>query len=201
MKKHNDRAQDRDETQGNDIQYSPKSVILQHDRIFQHNIMRINYTTYDTRRAQDAINASTPLHNIIVLDDSYDSDQPGSYPFRYARVLGVYHTNTIYSGPGMIDYQPHRITFLWVRWYCVVKSMPTGWRTYKLDLIEFPPLAEDTSFGFVDPAQVIRSCHIILAFARGKFHLDSKGLLPCARDHCDWQAYYVNRCVDQHIEL
>jgi hypothetical protein len=68
--------------------------------------MRINYTTYDVRRSQDIINTTTSRHDVMVLADPGDHTA-ASHPFRYARVLGVYHVNVIYVGAGMIDYQPH----------------------------------------------------------------------------------------------
>ena len=40
--------------------------------------------------------------------------------FLYARVLGAYHVNVIYTGPGMRDFEAHHFEFLWVRWFEVV---------------------------------------------------------------------------------
>jgi len=45
-----------------------------------------------------------------------------SHHFLYARVLGAYHANVIYTGPGIRDYNARRFDFLWVRWYEVVKQ-------------------------------------------------------------------------------
>jgi hypothetical protein len=52
---------------------------------------------------------------------------------------------------------------------------------------------EDDTFGFLDPSDVLRSCHIIPAFAKGKLHADGKGLSALAHDSPDWTMYYVNR--------
>jgi hypothetical protein len=174
----------------------PNSILLKHDRMYQHSFIRTNYTTYDVRRAQDAVNASTAHNNIMVLADlgnECDSTSDQDHPFRYARILGVYHVNVVYVGPGMLDYQPHRMEFLWVRWYRNVGVKLTGWNNRKLDRIRFPSMTEDDAFGFIDPSDVLRSCHIIPAFARGKLHIDGKGLSHCARDSSDWVEYYVNR--------
>ena len=130
----------------------------------------------------------------MVLADGRDSNESTSgHLFRYARVLGVYHVNVIYVGHGMIDYQPHRMEFLWVRWYENVDVMRNGWLDQKLDRIRFPPVVKEGSFGFVDPADVLRGCHIVPAFAKGKLHPDGKGISCCAADSGDWAGYYVNR--------
>jgi hypothetical protein len=170
-------------------------ILLKSDRIYRHNILRINYTTYDTRRSQDVINPITSHCNVMVLNSAYgDHENSGSsHPFCYARVLGVYHVNVVYIGPGMRDYEPIRMEFIWVRWYHRVEVAQAGWGAYRLDKIQFLPMAEEEAFGFVDPLDVMRGCHIIPTFANGKLHTDGKGLSLCARDSSDWISYYVNR--------
>jgi hypothetical protein len=172
---------------------SPTSVLIKHDRLYSHNIMRINYTTYDVRRRQDTVSPSTSHCNVMVLANRDDHQGLNFHPFRYARVLGIYHANVVYVGPGMTGYEPRRMEFLWVRWYHLEPTNSTGWSAHKLDRIRFPPIAEDDSFGFIDPSDVLRSCHIIPAFACKKVHEDNKGLSRCARDLLDWVSYYVNR--------
>jgi hypothetical protein len=173
----------------------PNSVLFKHDRIYSHSLMRINYTTYDVQRSQDVLNASTSHCNIMLLAnpvcDSQDSHPP--HPFNYARVLGVYHVNAVYVGPGMVDYQPHRLYFLWVRWLQPVETASSGWDARKLDRVRFCPMAEEDAFGFVDPSDVLRSCHVIPCFAKGLLHGDGKGLSACARDSTDWVEYFIGR--------
>lgn len=157
--------------------------------------MRINYTTYDVRRSQDVINASTSHCHVMLLANSSNSDLDPDliHPFSYARVLGIYHVNTVYVGPGTVDYQPRRFDFLWVRWLRPIETLHSGWGTQKLDRVQFLPMVEDNAFGFVDPSNIIRSCHIIPYFAKGQLHSGSKGLSLCARDSNDWVEYYVGR--------
>lgn len=179
----------------NDSNISHDSILFKHDRIYPHSLFRINYTTYDVRRSQDVVHTSTSHCNIMMLaaSSSDEEDTSPSHPFRYARVLGVYHANVVYVGPGMVDYQPQRFEFLWVRWYKVMKTTRTGWTAHRLDCIKFPPLAEDDSFGFVDPSDVLRGCHIMPRFSKGQLHSDGKGLSFCAKDSSDWAQYYVGR--------
>jgi hypothetical protein len=172
----------------------PHSILFQKDRIYHHNIMRVNYTTYDVRRSQDAINPSTSHRNVMVLAaSSNDNNSESDHTFRYARVLGVYHANIVYVGPGMINYQPQRLEFLWVRWYQTIDTIRAGWDARRLDRIQFPSMVDDNTFGFIDPSDVLRSCHVIPAFSRGMLHPDGKGLSRCAQDSSDFVAYYVNR--------
>jgi hypothetical protein len=176
----------------NDI--DPNHVLFQKDRFYRHNIMRTNYTTYDVRRARDVIHPSTSHCNVMVLAGSTnDGDSDSNHPFAYARVLGICHVNVVYIGPGMLNYQPHRLEFLWVRWYRTVDTLHSGWAARKLDRIQFASITDGNAFGFIDPSDVLRSCHIVPAFARGRLHADGKGLSHCAQDSSDWVAYYVNR--------
>lgn len=172
-------------------------VLLKHDRIYQHNLIRTNYTTYDVRRAQDVVNASTTHNNIMVLADhadESDSFSDRSHPFLYARLLGIYHANVIYVGPGMLDYQPHRIEFLWVRWYRNVGvEHATGWDSRKLDCVQILPVSTGHAFDFIDPSDVLRNAHIVPAFSKGKCYRDGKGLSLLAQDSSDWTEYFVNR--------
>ena len=97
-------------------------IYFKNDRMYRHNIMRINYTTYNVRHSQDNINPRTD-HRDIMLLASTDNDSE-DHQFIYARVLGIFHVNVIYTGPGMIDYHAHRMEFLWVRWYDNLDDVP-----------------------------------------------------------------------------
>lgn len=174
---------------------SAEHIILKDDRIYEHNIMRINYTTYDTQRSQDVIHTSTSHRDIMLLDDPHgnNEDTANVQQYRYARVIGIYHTNVIYAGRGRVDYEPRRMEFLWVRWFQLSQSPVTGWIPRRLDRVNFYPVTGEESFGFVDPSEILRGCHIIPMFSSGKRHLDAMGLSSIARDSLDWKTYYVNR--------
>src|SRR5882724_2799745 len=87
-------------------------VFLQNDRIYRHQLARFNYTTYDIRRAQDVINPGTSHCDIMMLATrNVETNSEPNHPFMYARVLGIYHANVVYTGEGMVDYQARRFEF------------------------------------------------------------------------------------------
>ncbi|KAL4078738.1 hypothetical protein V8B97DRAFT_1914540 [Scleroderma yunnanense] len=53
----------------------------------------------------------------------------------------------------------------------------------------------DDAYGFVNPASVLRGCHLIPVFARGRMPPDGVPVSQNARDGTDWKHYYVNRGV------
>jgi hypothetical protein len=70
---------------------------------------------------------------------------------------------------------PKLLQILWVRWYQYTSPMHT-WTLTKLDRIRFPPMADADAFGFLDPGDVMRACHIVLAYSKGKLHTDGVGI-------------------------
>jgi hypothetical protein len=87
--------------------------------------------------------------------------------------------------------------FLWVRWFGEEPDYRSGIRKARLPKIGFVESTDDFAFSFVDPANVIRGCHLIPAFNAGR----STGLLPHSRsisrclnpeDIDDWLNFYVN---------
>jgi hypothetical protein len=169
-------------------------VFLKKDRIYHHNLSRFHFTTYDVRRGTDTINPGTSCCNIMLLANDTATDHSANpHHFLYARVLGVYHANVIYTGPGMRDYETRRLDFLWVRWYEVMDPVSSGWHSSNLDSVRFLPMNGDDAFGFVDPQDVLRGCHIMPNFAKGKRHADGVGISRCAKDAKDYNRYYVGR--------
>jgi hypothetical protein len=167
------------------------SIIIKDDRMYHHNTARFNYTTYDVRRAQDVINPRTSHCNVMVLRAENDVE-PQGHRFIYGKVLGIYHTNVIFIGVGMVDYTPIRMEFLWVRWYEPIDQV-SSWDTSTMDRVKFPSMFDEHSFDFLDPTNVLRGCHIIPSFAHKKRRPDGSGISACAGDKDDWRAYYINR--------
>ncbi|KIM65445.1 hypothetical protein SCLCIDRAFT_22648 [Scleroderma citrinum Foug A] len=169
-------------------------VIFHKNHIYRHHLFQVNYTTYDVRHAQDTINPCTDHRDVMLL-----APLQSAHPFLYAHVLGIFHANDIYTGQGSKDYLPRHMEFLWVRWFEVV-DVPAGWEHTALDRLRFVPTVQDDAYGFVEPASVLRGCHLIPAFASGKIHPD--GVLPSRSGReADWKHYYVNRFVDRDMLL
>ena len=57
-------------------------------------------------------------------------------------------------------------------------------------MVHFPLMHEDTSFGFVDPNDVLWGCHILLAFMKSK-HTSNINVSCCAKDSKDYLLYYI----------
>lgn len=172
-------------------------LLFKDDRLYRHRIFRVNYTTYDIQRAQDVIHPDTSHRDIMVLNAKPNSIEAGN--FSYARVLAIYHIDVIYcnaNGAYQI-HRPRRMEFLWVRWFQVTQaaSASSAWDTLRLEQLAFPTVNSDDAFGFVNPADVLRGCHILPRGALGKVHKDGCGISHCAQDAEDWKGYYVNRCV------
>lgn len=172
-----------------------QGVVLKHDRFYKHNTIRVHYTTYDVRRGEDVIHAGSSHSDIMTLNSAFAED-PTQHPFCYARVIGIFHANVVYIGEQNLDYRPRRLEFLWVRWYNIEEGIQSGWKTRKLDRVHFPPMtSNEDALGFLDPADVLRGCHIIPAFSSGLMHPDGKPFSRLSQDQNDWLAYYINRCV------
>lgn len=173
------------------------SMYFNKDYMYQHKILRINYTTYDVRRGQDSINPTTDHRDIMLLSNpaSYEKISTLEHQFLYARVLGIYHVNLIYTGPGKLGSHARRMEFLWVRWFEVVERKPVqrGWDKQLMDQLKFRQIDDENAFGFVDPADILRACHLIQRFSLGRAHSDGKSLSESANDGADWRNYYVNR--------
>ena len=144
-------------------------VVIVNNRIYRHKVIRINYTTYDMRRAQDSLNPRTQ-GNIMVLanepDNGTDSGTTGTtaHPYWYARVIGIFHANVRRSA----EVQHDRMEFLWVRWLRRDDTFRAGFSARRLHRVAFDDEREPGAFGFVNPADVIRGVHVIPAFAHGR---------------------------------
>ena len=115
-----------------------------------------------------------------------------SHRFCYARILGIYHANVQYIGPGLRDYNPRRLDFAHVRWYELV-TPDAELDGVALDMLQLVSMDDPDAFDFINPAEILRGCHLIPAFAKSRTSPDSDGSFPSANGSKDWKYYYVNK--------
>jgi hypothetical protein len=165
-------------------------VLFKGGRIYQHNVFRVNYTTYDLDRRQDNFNPNSDHRDIIMLAGRPEEESQVASPrFCYARIVGIYHANVQYIGPGLKNYNATRLDFLHIRWFELVPPCARQDRA-PLDMLRFVPSNTTDAFDFVDPAEVLRGCHLIPAFAKGRLDSDDTVSAPLS---CGWKYYYINK--------
>ncbi len=166
--------------------------------IYRHKVLPVNYTTYDLRRTQDSINPRIPGHgNIMVLSPENEDENEDPHPYWYARILGIYHANVRYIGRKhtQLSSEPKCMEFLFVRWFGRDLTPKPGWKAKRLICLGFVPGNDEAAFEFLDPAQVIRSVHLIPAFAWGHVnkYLPQQSVIAHGinKPNDDWQLYYI----------
>ncbi|KAH7924391.1 hypothetical protein BV22DRAFT_1195981 [Leucogyrophana mollusca] len=190
-------------TAGDAVEFTPdelNQVNFQFSRIYPHATAGFNYTSYDVRRDQDTINVHGDRRYIMVRGQE-ESDDGDPHPFWYARVLGIYHAKIYYKS----ERTPRRMEFLWVRWFGRDPDWHSGAKALRLDRIGYIPAGNrevhGDAFGFVDPAQVLRACHLVPAYSQGcTTQLLGRSI---ARDTPagDWVNYHVMRFVDRDMMM
>ncbi|PBK60412.1 hypothetical protein ARMSODRAFT_898121 [Armillaria solidipes] len=173
--------------------------------IYSHATATFNFTTYDVWRDQDTINVGKrgERRDVMVLSNEDTTDEDGNpvHPFWYARVLGIYHANVFYSAEP--TFKPRRMEFLWVRWFGLDPEWAGGPSSLRLDRLGYVPENDSSgAFGFLNPSDILRACHLIPCFNLGR---TKELLFPSKmRDSFvegDWINYYINRFVDRDMMM
>ncbi|KAF8219311.1 hypothetical protein L208DRAFT_1341607 [Tricholoma matsutake] len=141
-------------------------MFLKNNCIYHHKLIQFYFTNYNIQHGTDIVNPGTSHCNVMLLSD--DVESLNLHHFLYAWVLGRYHINVIYTGPGMHDFEACCFDFLWVQWFEVISPGSSGWSNSKLDSVRFPPMNKNCSFDFLDLKDVLHGCYILPAFAKGK---------------------------------
>ncbi|KAI0701453.1 hypothetical protein C8T65DRAFT_579653, partial [Cerioporus squamosus] len=183
-----------------------QAVQILDDRLYPHKALQLNYTTYDVRRDQDYVNPRTHPDIMVLADEDSDDD----HPFWYARVIGIFHANVRYTGPGSTRTSSRwqRVDLVWVRWFERDQSHPCGFAHRRLPRLQFVDANDPDGipFSFLDPADIVRAAYVMPAPAHGQ----TDGLLnpsPLAR-RCKWDGidddyyyYYASMCVSACMYL
>ena len=169
------------------------AVFIVNDQLYEHQTLQVNYTTYDARRDQDTINPRT--HADVMFLSRDNPSAVNAHPYLYAQVLKIFHLRILHTGPSSRDTGVQEFDVLWVRWFQRDVSYGAGWDCKRLHRLSFFPGRHPDAFGFVDPNDVIRSSHLIPAFAHGKtaafLPLPSVCRLGEDKDN-DWKHFYIN---------
>jgi hypothetical protein len=171
-----------------------EQIIFANNRIHEHGVLRVNYTTYDLRREQDSINPRTRA-DIMVLSHEDDDER---HPYWYARVVRIFHLDVWYYGTENTGASaPLRMHVLFVRWFGRNVTFNAGWSTKRLHRLGYFKGDDPSCFGFLDPDQVIRGVHLIPAFAHGRTeHYMGRSFVRREEEgDDDWRYFYVNMYV------
>lgn len=165
-------------------------LVIVRNAMYEHKTFSINYTTYDLRQEQDAINPRT-RPDIMVLSHETDSNR---HPYWYAHVVKIFHVNIRHYSEHSRSDKLQRKDVLLVRWFGRNLTHHSGFSARRLPRIEFLPEDDPDAFSFLDPDVVIRGIHLIPMFSLGR---TSELLGPSiARQEKDgdedWQAFDVN---------
>jgi hypothetical protein len=181
---------------GDEHEYSDEdrnAVHFVNNRIYQHKVIQINYTTYDMQCSQDSINPRTHPDIMVLSHEDEDCGSDGQHPYWYARVVGIFHADVRHLGPKSQSDDAQHLDFLWVRWFGRDLDHAGGWLAHRLHRVGFLHQDQLGAFGFLDPVVVIRGVHMIPAFAYGPTSSllgPSIARQPSENDD-DWNFYYV----------
>ncbi|TEB04000.1 hypothetical protein FA13DRAFT_1654889, partial [Coprinellus micaceus] len=182
--------------------YEPSAIVFKDRRIYAHRIIRIKYTTYDVRRHEDVVHVDSDVCNVMLPNQAFLKD-PKAPPYKYGRVLGIYHAHVSYTGeiaPGGVRYlKPMKIEFLLVRWYDHIPSDEGA--QVAMDRLRLPAITSPDATQFIDPSTVLRAAHVIPRFSLGPEYGEGRGISEMGRDSSDWKEYFVNRYADRDMYM
>lgn len=167
---------------------------LMNDQMYEHHVIRFNFLRDDIRRDQDSVNTKT--HPDIML---LASDNDDSHPYLYARVIGIFHAQVRYTGPGStVETRKYRrVDFLWVRWFELDESYRHGFQHRRLPRVKFVSTDTGAAFGFVDPHDVLRASYLMPAFDHGEgtMYLETRSKLARRDTDQDRDFRYYHVCM------
>jgi hypothetical protein len=182
-------------------------VRIEQECAFSHLTMRINYTTYDVRRDSKVISLKRQPDVMLPADRTWehgedsDADQ---HVYAFARVIGIYHVEVKDMHERQFNAPVHRYDVLHVRWYEYEPGWNYGWKHRREERLRFVPGDDEDAFGFINPADVIRSVHLKPVLSQG---MTQNGIAysPLARRFGsvteDYRAFDLNRSVDDHASV
>ncbi|KIO16446.1 hypothetical protein M407DRAFT_232296 [Tulasnella calospora MUT 4182] len=137
----------------------------------------------------------------MMIADEDDGQSRSQHPYWYAKVLGVFHCNVRHRSTGQDDYE--RMDVLWIRWLGVDPDQRVGGRSRRLNRVGYVPDSDGPgAFGFIDPADVIRGCHLIPSFNEGtRDDLLTGASSVYDLDGEDYRYFSIMRFVDRDMAM
>ena len=173
-------------------------TIENNNRIYQHQTLRVNYTSYDLQRHSDLINVWT-RPDLMVLSAEGDH----THPYQYGRLIDIFTVPIYYKGPRQIlGTRRQKLQVLWVRWFKQDIYHEDGFTALRLLQLSFANALDHGADGLINPTTVLRATHLIPAF-----EYDSMDLQPLSNCYAtrflkeDWNHYYVNMYVPFPLQL
>ena len=93
-------------------------LIILKDKLYLHNTITINYTTYDCHRESETLNPRTHT-DIMTLS------QGDTHPYEYSRILGIFRAKVLHPSLGS---GAQEVNVLWVRHYEFGEKYRAGWK-------------------------------------------------------------------------
>ncbi|KAF9551238.1 hypothetical protein CPC08DRAFT_768761 [Agrocybe pediades] len=167
------------------------TIRIINNTMFRLKTIRVNYTTYDLRRDYDTINPR--VHPYIMCKSPETTEN--AHPYWYAAVLGIFRAEIQHVGKNSSNRRTQTVEFLWVRWLGDIQGHKAGRKYGRLPKVTFLPDSHPDAFGFLDPALVIRGCHLMPVFTEGRTTelLRTEGATECRPNGelDDWSSFYV----------
>jgi hypothetical protein len=158
--------------------------------LYRHKSLELTYTTYDMREDKDRVYQRRHPDVMVLSDDE-------EHPYLYARILDLFHVNTMNEGPNSLlpDGQTAMLQMAWVRWFRLDTSEgQSGFHSLRYPTVSFYQSKEPGAFGFIHPDEIIRAAHLIPRFKSG---LTEAYLAVPSRgrpegESSDWSHFNVN---------
>nr|GAT50466.1 predicted protein [Mycena chlorophos] len=182
---------------GDDLVFSDEDlihVVIEKGRLYTHATMRLNYTTYDLRRAQDAFNLRNRRFFVVHSQDTQDPHR-----FWYGEIIGIFHANVLLTDLPGSKFQ--RVEFVWVRWFQRDMRHRCGFHEKRLPRVNYMPHDNADAFGILDPQDIVRAAHLIPAFHHGRTveYLPKSITRRASQGDQDWTYYYASMVVDRDM--
>ncbi|KAF8556416.1 hypothetical protein OG21DRAFT_1437003 [Imleria badia] len=174
-------------------------IVFENNKIYNHPLLCVNYTTYDLWHEQDTVN---PLSRADVMVLSQEGEC--MHPYWYVQVIKIFHVMVQRREDQYSCFKkPIRMDVLFIRWFQMDSNYLAGWdakRLYRLQFFEKDRSSD--AFGFMDPDLVIRGVHLIPGFGYGETnnYLDQSFVRQAdSGSNTDWRYFYVNIFVDRDM--